>query len=61
MAVVLSAASTAPAGTWRLDKDGDLKAVSAGGQDKFLIEVAQAKELVNAGRARAARDAYDAI
>jgi tetratricopeptide (TPR) repeat protein len=61
IAAVLSGASTAPAGTWRLDKNGDLKAVSADGQDKFLIEVAQAKELVDTGRAKAARDTYEAI
>jgi tetratricopeptide (TPR) repeat protein len=61
IAAVFSPASAALAGTSRLDNDGDSKAVSAGGQDRFLVEAAQARELVDTGRARAARDAYDAI
>ena len=61
VAVVLSAISTASAGTWRLEKGRDFKAVSADGQDKFLVAVADAKNFVNTGRTKAARKAYDAI
>ncbi len=59
--VVLSALSTASAGTWRLEKGRDFKAVSADGEDKFLVAVAEAKKLVNTGQAEAAGKAYDAI
>jgi len=61
VAVVLSAISTASAGTWHLEKGRDFKAVSADGQDKFLVVVTEAKMLVNTGQAKAARKAYDAI
>jgi outer membrane protein assembly factor BamD (BamD/ComL family) len=61
MAVVFSASSKVLPGTWRLDKDGELKAVSSEGKDKFLIEVAEAKKFVSSGRTKAAREAYDAI
>ena len=61
IAVVLSTLSTASAGTWRLEDDGEFKAVSADGQDKFLVAVAEAKKLVNTGQTKAARKAYNAI
>ena len=61
IAVVLSALSTASAGTWRLEKGRDFKAVSADGEDKFLVAVAEAKKLVNTGQAKDARKAYNAI
>ena len=61
VAVMLSALSTVSAGTWRLENDGDFKAVSADGEDKFLLAVAEAKRLVNTGQAKAAQKAYDAI
>ena len=61
IAVVLSALSTASAGTWRLEKGRDFKAVSADGQDKFLVAVAEAKKLVNTGQTKAAGKAYDAL
>jgi outer membrane protein assembly factor BamD (BamD/ComL family) len=61
MAVVLSALSTALPDTWRLDKGGELKAVSAEGKDKFLTEVAEAKKFVSTGQTKAAREAYNAI
>jgi len=60
-AVVLSAISTASAGTWRLEKGRDFKAVSADGEDKFLVAVAEAKKFVNTNQTKAARKAYDAI
>ncbi len=59
--VVLSALSSASAGTWRLEKGRDLKAVSADGEDKFLVAVAEAKKFVNTGQTKAARKAYDVI
>jgi outer membrane protein assembly factor BamD (BamD/ComL family) len=59
--VVLSVLSTASAGTWRLEDDGDFKAVSADSEDKFLVAVTEAKKLVNTGQTKAAGKAYDAI
>jgi outer membrane protein assembly factor BamD (BamD/ComL family) len=59
--LVMSACWAGPAETLRLDKDQDWKPVSAGGQDKFLLAVAEVKELVNTGQAEAARDAFDAL
>jgi len=59
--VVLSALSTSSAGTWRLEKGRDFKAVSADGRDKFPVAVAEAKKLVNTGQTKAARKAYDAL
>jgi outer membrane protein assembly factor BamD (BamD/ComL family) len=61
VAVMLSSPSTASAGTWHLEKGRDFKAVSADGQDKFLIAVAETKKLVNAGRAKAAGKAFKAL
>jgi len=49
------------AGTLRLGKDQQWKNVSAEGPDKFMLAVAEAKELVNAGEAEAAREAFDAL
>ena len=59
--VMLSSLSTASAGTWRLEKGQDFKAVSADGEDKFMVAVAEAKKLVNTGQTKAAHKAYDAI
>jgi len=59
--MVLWVCSISPAGTLRLDKDQQWKPVSAEGPDKFLLAVAEAKELVNAGDVDAARDAFDAL
>ena len=61
VAVMLSVLSTASAGTWRLEKGRDLKVVSAEGQDKFLVAVAEAKKFVNTGQTKAASKAYDAL
>jgi len=61
IAVVLSALSTASADTWRLEKGRDFKAVSADGEDKFMVAVAEAKKFVNTGQTKAASKAYDAI
>ena len=59
--VLLLCAAAGPAGTLRLDKDQQWKPVSPEGPDKFLLAVAEAKELVNAGDADGARDAFDAL
>ena len=61
IAVVLSTLLTASAGTWHLEKGRDFKAVSADGEDKFLLAVAEAKKFVNTGQTKAAQKAYDAI
>ncbi|OHB64289.1 MAG: hypothetical protein A2168_05480 [Planctomycetes bacterium RBG_13_50_24] len=61
IAAGLTALSMVSAGTWRLGSDGDFKAVSADGEDKFLVAVAEAKKLVNTGQTKAARKAYDAL
>jgi outer membrane protein assembly factor BamD (BamD/ComL family) len=61
MAAVLSVPTTALPGTWRLEKGRDFKAVSADGEDKFLVAVAEAKKLVNTGEVSAARWAYDEL
>jgi outer membrane protein assembly factor BamD (BamD/ComL family) len=58
---MLSALSAASAGTWRLEKGRDFKAVSADGEDKFQVAVAEAKNLVDTGQTKAAGKAYDAI
>ncbi|MFC1604128.1 hypothetical protein ACFL5F_03785 [Planctomycetota bacterium] len=59
--VMLPVLSTVSAGTWRLEKGRDLKAVSAEGEDKFLIAVAEIKNLVNTGQKKAVGKAYDAL
>lgn len=61
IAAVLSALSTVSADTWRLEKGRDWKAVSAQGQDKFLLAVAETKKLVNTGQTKAARKAFDKL
>ncbi len=61
IAAVLPALSTVSADTWRLGKDRDWKAVSAEGQDKFLLAVAETKKLVNTGQTKAAQKAFDKL
>jgi len=60
-AVVLPLLSTVSADTWRLGKDRDWKAVSAKGNDKFLLAVTETKKLVNTGQTKAARKAFDKL
>jgi tetratricopeptide (TPR) repeat protein len=60
-ASVLSTLSTALSSASRLGKGGDLKAVSSGSEDKFLIAVSEAKRFVDTGEASAARWAYDEL
>ena len=61
VAVVLSALSRVSADTWRLEKGLDWKAVSAEGNDKFLLAVAETKKLVNTGQSKAARKAFGTL
>ncbi|HCO95825.1 MAG TPA: hypothetical protein DIU00_18085 [Phycisphaerales bacterium] len=61
IAVVLSVSLAVPAETGRLEKGQDLKAVSADGEDKFLVAVAETKKLVNAGQTKAAEQAFEAL
>jgi len=49
------------ADTWHLGKDQDWKSVSAEGNGKFLLAVAETKKLVNTGQTRAARKAFDKL
>jgi len=55
----LTACSTASADIWRLAQDHDWKTLSPHGSDKFLLDVANAKKLVNTGQTKAAQKAYD--
>lgn len=47
--------------TWHLEQGLDWKAISAKGEDKYLLAVAQAKELVNTGQTEAARKALNKL
>jgi len=58
---VLPVLSAVSADIWRLEKGQDWKAVSAEGQDKFLLAVAETKKLVNTGQSKAAREAFDKL
>ncbi len=51
--LLLSASLMFSAETWRLDQRGDWKAVSAEGEDKYLLAVAQIKKLVSTGQTEA--------
>ncbi len=59
--LLLSASLMFSAETWRLDQQGELKAVSAEGEDKYLLAVAQIKKLVNTGRTEAVGKALDKL
>lgn len=59
--MTLCTLAASSAGTLRLDKDQQWKPVSAEGPDRFLLAVAEAKELVNAGEVEAAREVFDAL
>src|SRR4030043_2249385 len=61
IAVLLSVSSVVPAETWRLEKGRDWKAVSAEGENKFLVAVAETKKLVNAGQTKAAQQAFESL
>lgn len=57
----LWSSSTAPADTWHLGRDRSLKSVSPEGQDKFLLAVAEIKQLVSTGKSRDVRQAWDRL
>ncbi|MEE9370304.1 MAG: hypothetical protein V3W45_02430, partial [Sedimentisphaerales bacterium] len=59
--LLLLASSMFSAETWRLGQQGELKAVSAEGKDKYLLAVAQIKKLVNTGQTEAVGEALDKL
>jgi len=59
--LLLLASSMFSAETWRLGQQGELKAVSAEGKDKYLLAVAQIKKLVNMGQTEAVGEALDKL
>lgn len=61
MVAVLAVPPAVFAGTWRLEKGRDWETVSAEGNDKFLMAVAEVKKLVNTGESKAAGKAFEAI
>jgi outer membrane protein assembly factor BamD (BamD/ComL family) len=60
-ALVSAKARAAVGDTWHLGKDQDWKPVSAEGNGKFLLAVAETKKLVNTGQTKAARKAFDKL
>ena len=59
--LALSGASAVFAETWRLDKGGDLTAVSESPQDQYLRSVAQIKKLVTTGKKKEVRQAWEQL
>ena len=59
--LLLSASLIFSAETWRLGQGGDWKAVSAEGEDKYLLAVAQIKKLVNTGQTEAVGKALNEL
>jgi outer membrane protein assembly factor BamD (BamD/ComL family) len=57
--IVLSALPVFSAETWRLNEQGQWKAVSV--EDKYLLAVAEIKKLVNMGETSAVREAIDKL
>lgn len=56
--VVCLAVSAASAETWVLEGNADLKAVSADANEQYSLNMAEAKRLINAGQADAAKKAF---
>jgi len=56
--VVLSVAWMATADTWHLGKDDSWQTLSPENEDKYLLAVANAKELVNKGQTKAVKAAH---
>ncbi len=56
-----SRVSASTSGTWRLDEGRQWEAVSAESKDKFLLAATEIKKLVDTGKAKAARKAFDAL
>lgn len=57
----LSVSSTVSAKTWHLKQGQDWKPVSAEGEDKYLLAVAEIKRLVSTGQTEAVRQAIDKL
>ena len=55
------ASSVFSAETWRLNEEGQWKAVSAKSEDKYLLAVAEIKKLVNMGETSAVGQAIDKL
>jgi outer membrane protein assembly factor BamD (BamD/ComL family) len=60
-AALLSGSSMASAKTWHLQHGQDWEQVSAQGQDRYLLAVAEIKQLVAAGRTGAVAGAYEKL
>lgn len=52
---------TVSAETWRLEAGKDFKAVSAEGEDRYILAVARIKQLVNEGKTEAVREATEKL
>ncbi len=61
VAILLWPVAIVSADTWRLEQGKDLKSVSPGSQDKFLLKVAEIKKLMNTGKIRVVRSAYNRL
>ncbi len=61
LAIMSAALSTVSADTWYLDNGKSWEAISAQGQDKLLLVIAEARKLVNAGQTKAARKTFKKI
>ncbi len=63
LAVVIGllASPTFSAETWRLNEGGQWEAVSAKGEDKYILAVAEVKKLVNMGETSAVAQAIDKL
>jgi tetratricopeptide (TPR) repeat protein len=59
--VVLSVAWMATADTWRLRKDDSWQTLSPENEDKYLLAVANTKDLVNKGRTKEVKATYNIL
>jgi len=58
---LLPVSSVFSAGTWQLGQDQDWKALSAEGEDKYLLAVAEIKRSVSTGQTKAVGDALEQL
>jgi tetratricopeptide (TPR) repeat protein len=61
LATIPAILTTVSADTWHLENGKRWEAISTQGQDKLLLEIAEAKKLVNTGQTKAARKTFKAI
>jgi tetratricopeptide (TPR) repeat protein len=59
--LLLSASVVLSAETWRLERGGDWRAVSAEGEGKYLLAVAEIKQLVSMGQTEAVGEAIEKL